>query len=428
MAKTEDAQPPILFEGQKFVGARVQRLAKPEPPVAYTQLTATIPFASVLDDDRPSIFGNVFFFAPGAGDGQLERHVTMVSLFNAAYEYRPNVVVVRIAHGDCVVEAEKPLSMVTSVEVIDSASGQSPDVYRGRIPRRDDALILRLVFSDGEILPLTYATEVPGSPVGSRADLEVKRAEILDTIARLRRLHRQLPTRRATGRGLATKGEKLGPSFVFAWTDQEPSATTWYQRAERRRLWWSLIFVAGILLAGSAIGGAIGFIVSALYFSALGLILGALATWSLRADHEPIPQPVKREVYIDRVSDDFHFVLEVDGKMHLWGHWSDVQQFEVLPYWPMYGDGSPPTFQSSWHAIVMDPGQGKPWLIASTMEGMAILRERRAALDARFGVAARTAFFTALDAMRPDEKTPEFSPASGGIAPVRDRGSAPETL
>lgn len=414
MARTDGAPPALEFEGRRFVGVRVETPVKPDEVVVYRpgMYTGTVPF--ILAQPRPDqtkVFGSIFTFTPTQrGDAAL-RTITSVMMTTDADPRLPGLLTVTFRHDDRRIEAVKPWSMLTAVDVVESRECEPPEIYRGPTPRRDDALVLRLLFSDGECLPLTYATPVEGTDIGTRADLEAKAVQIRETIDTIRQLSatQPLPPPRPPRQG--EPGVRLGEPFVYAWTDLEPTSTTYADRAKSWSRVWAAVFLAIIATFGWSLGAEFGLLVAFVYGLGVALIAGTLVTWWLRRDDAPVPRAVRREAYIARFGGEYRFMLEVEGKQFLWGHWADVQQFEVTPYWAMFGDGSRSPVESEWHAIVMDPGEGQPWRIASTIEGMAVLRERRAALDARFGVTARTLFMAELNRPR--------------LAPAADASSTP---
>lgn len=416
MARTDGAPPSLEFEGQRFVGVRVETPVKPDEVVVYRpgMYSGTIPFIPAPPGpDQTKVFGNIFTFTPTPrGDAAL-RTVTSVMITTDADPRLPGLLTAMFRHEDRRIEATKPWSMLVAVDVVESRDCQPPDIYRGPTPRRDDALVLRLLFSDGECLPLTYATPVEGTDIGTRADLDAKAVQIREIIHTIRQLSTSQPPPPPRPPRQGEPGIRLGEPFVYAWTDLEPTSTTYGDRAKSWSRVWAAVFLAMIATFGWSLGAGFGLLVAFVYGLGVALIAGTLVTWRLRRDNAPVPRAVRREAYIALFGDEYRFMLEVEGKQWLWGHWADVQQFEVTPYWAMFGDGSRSPVESEWHAIVMDPGEGQPWKIASTIEGMAVLRERRAALDARFGVAARTLFMAELNRRR--------------VAPAAEAASTPGT-
>lgn len=211
------------------------------------------------------------------------------------------------------------------------------------------------------------------------------------------------------------RGARLGPPFVYQWIDQEPTPETWRQRADKHRYLWTAVLFVVLAICGVVLGGNLGLAVAAVYLMPVALMIGYIAYWGRRTDGEPIPRPVVREAYIELVDDEFCFVLEVDGKPHFWDRWSRVQQFEVTPYWAMFGDAGESPYKTGWHAIAMDPGDTAPWCIASTIERMADVRQRRSTLDAKFGIAARTNFLQRLELERSAAKREKLPSQAGDL-------------
>lgn len=200
-------------------------------------------------------------------------------------------------------------------------------------------------------------------------------------------------------RAAGYRGARLGEPYEYRWVDQEPTRKTWADLAERKGCLWAVVAVPIWTYGGWVLGGPTGFgfgLLLAFWTFPIALEMGAEAAG--RRDKEPVPRAVRREAYIEFADNDFHFVLEVDGKPFIWQPWSLVQQFEKTAYWPMFGDAGESPYKTGWHAIAMTPDTGSPWLIASTIEGEAAVRERFTALDARFGPASRAAFMRAYEA------------------------------
>jgi len=195
------------------------------------------------------------------------------------------------------------------------------------------------------------------------------------------------------------RGARLGSPYIYRWVDLEPTNRTWRNHAERRGFRGAIAGIFLVAIASYAFGGERGFILGSLFLGVFGAAAGGLLGqfWG-RTDSEPVPKRVRREAYIEYDDGDFNFVLEEDGKVCFWQRWELVRQFEKVEYWPMFGDAGASPYKTGWHAIVMTPLVGKPWLIASTMEGDAELRDRFTNLDARFSADTRTVFMRALDA------------------------------
>lgn len=197
------------------------------------------------------------------------------------------------------------------------------------------------------------------------------------------------------------RGARLGEPYVYRWVDQEPTDKTWHELADRK----------GCAMAAAAIPiwAGLGWLIDGQFGFSLGLYL-ALMTGPIvmaigfgrakRHDKEPVPKAVRREAYIEYAEDDFHFVLEVNGKVDLWQPWSLVRRFEKTAFWPMFGDAGESPYKTGWHAIAMTPDTGKPWLIGSTIEGEGEVRARFTELDRRFSEFARADFMRAYEARK----------------------------
>lgn len=214
------------------------------------------------------------------------------------------------------------------------------------------------------------------------------------------------------------RGVRLGPPYEYRWVDQHPTVKTWQDLAKRNGRLWAAAAVPIWAFGGWVLGGPFG-LSCGLLFSfwtfPIALELGEGAAH--RADEEPVPRAVRREAYIEYANDDFYFVLEVDGEPNIWQPWSLVRQFEKTAYWPMFGDAGASPYKTGWHAIAMTPDTGRPWLICSTIEGEAEVRERFTALDASFGPAARAAFMRAYELRKSPSRASE-----GGGRPSGGRG------
>ena len=103
---------------------------------------------------------------------------------------------------------------------------------------------------------------------------------------------------------------------------------------------------------------------------------------------------------IEYAEGNFYFVLEDDGKARIWQPWELVRQFEKVDYWSMFGDAGASPYKTGWHAIAMTPLVGRPWMIGSTIEGEAYVRERFTELDARFSADTRAQFMRAFEARK----------------------------
>ena len=214
-------------------------------------------------------------------------------------------------------------------------------------------------------------------------------------------------------RAAGYRGARLGDPYEYRWVDQEPTQTTWADRAERNGWLWAAAAFPIWTYGGWVLGGPTGFGFGLLLaFWTFPIALGMGEEAAGRRDKEPVPRAVRREAYIEYAESEFYFVLEVDGKAQIWQPWALVRQFEKSAYWPMFGDAGASPYKTGWHAIVMTPDTGRPWLIASTIEGEAEVRERFTSLDARFGPASRAAFMRAYELRRSISQTSSSTEAS----------------
>ncbi len=218
------------------------------------------------------------------------------------------------------------------------------------------------------------------------------------------------------------RGTRLGEPYVYRWVDLEPTQRTWNELAERQGC--ALAAVAMPLAAGMGYlgGGEFGFSLG-LLFSFWALPIMRSFGWGLapRRDQEPVPKAVRREAYIEYAEDDFHFVLEVNGKAEIWQPWSLVRRFEKTAYWPMFGDAGESPFKTGWHAIAMTPDTGKPWMIGSTIEGESEVRARFTELDRRFSEFARADFMRAYEARKKSARSRAETDTDGSDTDVRPR-------
>lgn len=234
--------------------------------------------------------------------------------------------------------------------------------------------------------------------------------------------------RASTGSRMAEggfRGARLGSPYVYRWVDLEPTNTTWRNRSERRGVLgaFSGVFVVAIL--GSVFGGERGLILGTLFLGVFGAAIGGLTAqfWG-RTDTEPVPKRVQREAYIEYADGDFYFVLHEDDKVCIWQRWDLVRQFEKVDYWPMFGDAGASPYKTGWHAIIMTPLVGKPWLIASSIEADAELRDRFTNLDVRFSADTRAVFMRALEARKSGASLPSTSTNSSELAGSTPRPQA----
>lgn len=417
---------PIAHDGRSFVGVVVRPATTHREVVTYApeRFPSHIPFV-LQSYGSQKLLGRVSYFMPGVANGARAdiNYEAMLFFYTSGSALCPGMMVVRFQTAGHDVEAIKAWSDLVRTDVVESRECQPPDVYVRGAARRDDALVLRLTFKDGSILPLSYATPLAGSEIGSRADLEAKAGDINQMIAAIRRQSEAETEEKQKQTDVGFRGARLGTPFVYGWTDQQPTLETWEDRADRSRAIWGGLFVLLLALAGIILGGGFGLLVALVYLTPIALIGGYFVNWYRRSDQEPVPRAVWNEAYIELVGEQFFFVLEANGKPVRSEPWSRVVQFEVSPYWEMFGDAGASPHKTGWHAIVMDPGDAAPWCIASTIEGMAAVRERRAALDAKFGVATRTKFLQRLKVERERDAMKQDRTPVAPISPESDEKS-----
>jgi hypothetical protein len=215
------------------------------------------------------------------------------------------------------------------------------------------------------------------------------------------------------------RGARLGPPFEFQWTDQVPSGKTWKDVSQRRGCLWAAIGVPGTWFVGYLLAREGGFSLAVLLSMISAFMFHGVGLQRCRGDDEPVPKPVHREAWIEHTDDGFFFAVAVDGKALIWQPWDLVQQFERVDYWPMFGDAGASPYKTSYHAIIMTPAVGKPWLVGATIESMSEVRHRFTTLDSRFSAEARRAFLRQVEASKTKpERGTTTSPA----------GSVPDTL
>lgn len=217
------------------------------------------------------------------------------------------------------------------------------------------------------------------------------------------------------------RGARLGEPYVYCWVDQEPTPQTWTDLANKKGCLWVLVGLPGAWFVSFVLGGEVLFAFAVLLSAHIvNLLHGVGFTAANRTDGEPVPKPVRREAYIEYAVGDFYFVLEEDGKARIWQPWDLVRQFEKVDYWSMFGDAGASPHKTGWHAIAMTPLVGRPWLIGSTIEAEAAVRERFTELDARFSADTRTQFMRALEARKSSasrQAVPQTEP--DGSVPAR---------
>lgn len=226
-------------------------------------------------------------------------------------------------------------------------------------------------------------------------------------------------------------GTRLGEPYIYRWVDQEPTSQTWTDVANKKGCLWVAVGLPGAWFVGFMLGGEGGFAIAVLLSAYIvKLMHGIGVEVASRADGEPVPKPVWREAYIEYAYGKFYFVLEEDGKPQIWQPWELVCQFEKVDYWPMFGDAGASPYKTGWHAIAMTPLVGKPWMIGSTIEAEAEVRERFTELDARFSADTRTQFMRALEARKlsAERQTEPQTVQDGGVAARPNIKGVPEKL
>jgi hypothetical protein len=201
------------------------------------------------------------------------------------------------------------------------------------------------------------------------------------------------------------RGARLGPPYEFKWIDQEPTKQKWSDLAEKRGCIWAAVGLLVTFYVAFLVGGVGGFALAILLSAFLGQIYQMIGSTRGRRDDEPVPKAVHREAWIEHEDGVFYFTLAVDGKPEIWQPWELVGQFERADYWSMFGDAGASPYKTGWHAIVMTPPVGRPWLIASTIEAEGEVRDRFSKLDARFSADARTRFMRQVEVQK--KKSPE---------------------
>lgn len=212
-------------------------------------------------------------------------------------------------------------------------------------------------------------------------------------------------------------GARLGEPYVYRWIDQEPTKKTWTDLANRKGCLWAAVGLPLTWYAALLFGGVGLFAIAVLLSAFIGSMLHVIGySVAGRTDGEPVPKPVEREAYIEYTDGDFYFVVEDDGEARIWQPWELVRQFEKVDYWAMFGDAGASPYKTGWHAIAMTPLVGRPWMIGSTIEAEAVVRERFTELDARFSADTRARFLRALEARK---SAASRQPSPGNDAPPR---------
>lgn len=228
------------------------------------------------------------------------------------------------------------------------------------------------------------------------------------------------------------RGARLGPPYEFQWIDLEPTRKTWSDLAQQRGCVWAIAGLLITLYVAYLIGGVGAFAIAILLSAFIGQIFHLIGSSRGREDGEPVPRSVRREAWIEHDNDVFYFALAVDGHPEICQPWELVGQFERADYWSMFGDAGSSPYKTGWHAIVMTPPVGRPWLIASTIEAEAAVRDRFSKLDARFSADARTRFLRQVEAQKKhlSGTVPAKSSASTGDTdvPIQNATGVPDRL
>jgi hypothetical protein len=222
------------------------------------------------------------------------------------------------------------------------------------------------------------------------------------------------------------RGARLGEPYEYRWVDQQPTSQTWADLADKRGCWGAFLGIL-IVLAIGIIGGArdFGWVIFA--YLAFSIVVFGMQHYFRdkgRTDNEPVPRAVRREAWIEFYEGEFFFTLAVDGKPEIWQPWPLVRRFEKVDYWSMFGDAGKSPYQTGWHAIAMTPATGKPWLIGSTIEGEAEVREKFTALDQRFSDEACARFMRAYEV----QKKRQSHARTNGPDPGSDGSGVPLSL
>lgn len=223
------------------------------------------------------------------------------------------------------------------------------------------------------------------------------------------------------------RGARLGEPYIYRWIDQEPSKRTWTDLAHRKGILFVVLGVPMSWWVGLKLGGVGWLSIAVILSTYIGVALHSIGySTARRNDGQPVPKPVRREAYIEYAEGDFYFVLEEDGKARIWQPWELVRQFEKVEYWPMFGDAGASPYKTGWHAIAMTPLIGAPWMIGSTIEAEAVVRERFTELDARFSADTRARFLRAYEARksaaRATSSPSEPVPADNSAARAKVKG------
>jgi hypothetical protein len=423
MADTGGEVPPIVYDGRRFVGVSIT--ARPELASArrfMREPNAAAPrFTEMTDQKDGWVSGGVLYPALSRATGTLE-HVMQSSGVSLSLNLgrglltKDGTIDVHASSAKGMIQARKSWAELKRIDILASGECQVPDLYLCDAERRDDALVLLLVFNDGLLLPLSYSSPIEGEYLGSLDHLDTMRKEIFAAIGRVAERSVAAKQQRAQQKAAIAAEDarvkasssarpRLGEPYVYRWVDKEPTSQTYKDLSMKIGLKRAVIGAPLIALAAFVIGGEnlMGAAVCVMFFVGFwqyrsNMDQNPFIHSGGRADDEPVPKDVHKEAFIEYAGGDYNFVLMVDGVAQIRQPWARVRQFEVTEYWPMFGDAGASPYKTGWHAVAMDPQEGKPWCICSTIEGMADVRERRNALDAKFGADARGKFLRAVAA------------------------------
>lgn len=211
--------------------------------------------------------------------------------------------------------------------------------------------------------------------------------------------------KKAAEKAAIRRGTPLGAPFHFEWTDPVPTKKTWSDLADERASTFGILAFGGLVLLCYKIWGEAGAFFGGLYVCApLAALVAMIARDWGRADNEPVPEDIRRTAFIECVDGAYQFVVLRNGVPSLAKPWEEIEHFEVTDYWSMFRDSGKNPYNTAWHAVIMTPRIGKPWLIGSTMGSKDHLREVFTELDARFGAATRATFLR--DLKKPSHQGP----------------------
>lgn len=434
MLQSTSQPPDLVYEGHRFVGVKVEGDHIKFTPMAFSNELAALGTIAFDDSDSSYISGRIAYPTRAEINGQVQpafqsAHITV----NTDHGLTQHSGLIQL-YSNCSkgqLTATARWSEIERIDILTSRECQPPDIYLQDAVRSDDARILAVILKDGRVMPLCYSSEIDAQYIGSAAYLEAFRGALFAAIEKI--AQRTVAERRkmaAIGvdveRNAAeisrANATRLGEPFVYRWVDKEPTPITWRQKSDQRGCVGGLILIAIIGLVGLLVAGPFGFIAAIVFLGGFGIAFGGLFAAGTRTDNEPVPEDVVREAYIAHAGGAFYFALDADGRPVIWQPWERVLHFEVADWWPMFGDAGASPYKTGWHAIVMDPLDAKPWCVASTIEAMAVVRERRGILETKFGASARDDFMRKLEGQKrsaraevPAAATQPTSVATGGV-------------